>query len=114
MNTKTMVLAAAALALGAAVPSLLGGYVWGVADTEVLTKCTVEDKELALHERGKVIDAELEKKIDLKTRILSDVGYLKATKQELTHEIQQLDAERLRLSVKLAELQRRQAALEAL
>jgi hypothetical protein len=113
---KILALTAAGVAI--AVSFTLIGMSMGIsaADSEYAKQppvCTVEDQQLANFRRAREIDQQLEEKIDMKVRILADVGQMKAKKKELAFEIEQKEAELLRISVDLERQKRAMAARKA-
>jgi hypothetical protein len=113
---KILALTAAGVAI--AVSFTLIGMSMGIsaADSEYAKlppACTVDDQELASFRRAREIDQQLEKKIDMKVRILADVGQLKTKKQELAFEIERKESKLLLLKVETTRLERAIAARKA-
>lgn len=108
MNKATLVLAGTALALGAAVPSLLGGYLWGAATMETVVAtppvCTVEDQKLAEYHRATEIGKNLEDLIEEKARLTQENSILRSSNTSMMSLNTQLKLERVFLERTVAEL----------
>ena len=112
MNKNKNILLSVAAGVGIAVSFTLIGMSVGMATSEAhvpvkIAECTVEDHKLASFTRERQIGDSIESKIKMKTRILSDIGSLRADRNALKFDIEQAEHKLARLKLEARAAERR-------
>ena len=72
---------------------MIGGYIIGAGEPEVVVKCDVNDMSLAAGKRSKQIGAEVEKLINTKMRLKSEISGYELKRKSLIGELGLLETQ---------------------